>query len=195
MSSPSATSPDKPPPLSRGFQFTIRQMMLLVAFSAITCLGLLPAIRESWKYPAAAVLFEAIILPLLWAIFVLCCVRTGPLQLWLLRGILLLPILIGALLALAISFVPFYYVRNDPIGISFVLIIVGIVDSLIVARIRRWVNHLVPMRCPSCHSRSLISDTGSSRPILRGLKATRWCWSCRKRFGRPPGGDWTANEG
>ena len=190
MSSPSATSPDNPPPRPRGFRFTIRQMMLLVLLSSVTCSALLPVVRANRNRIFETILFEMILLPTIWAGFVLVFVRRGPLQNWLVRGIFLLPVLLGALAILAMSLALVYVYHDRALALILALFLAGIVDAVIVSSVWRWVSQLIPIRCPSCRSLTLISDTGTGRLILRGLKATRWCWNCRTRFGRQAKGTW-----
>jgi len=165
-------------------------MMMLVVFAAVTCAGLLPAVRGAWHSLPEAVLSEILILTGIWWLFIAMFVRVGPLQFWLMRAVSLVPILLGFL---AVTWFLVTIVMEFPKGsVGFVVYLVatGLVYAPFVVAIYRWIKHLIPVFCPSCRRLTLISDTGTSRPVLRGSKATRWCWSCRKRFGRVKGGAW-----
>jgi hypothetical protein len=165
-------------------------MMGLVILATVTCAGLLPAFRGVWRYLPEAILYEALILTGIWWLFVALFVRPGPLQMWLLRAVLFLPILLGSLAVVGALAIILVHFPRGYVDFCFYLVATGFVGILILRFVWRRVSHLIPTRCPSCRTLTLISDTGSSRPVLRGLKATRWCWSCQTRFGRATGGAW-----
>jgi hypothetical protein len=112
------------------------------------------------------------------------------LQFWLLRAVLFLPILIGSVAVVAFLAVILLKIPTGKLEFAFALVAIGFVDVLVLSAVYRLVRNLIPAICPSCRSLTLISDTGTSRPVLRGLKSTRWCWACRKRFGKVDGGPW-----
>ncbi len=190
MSFHSAASPNSQPPRPRGYQFTIREMMRLVGFSAMTFAALVPAVRGTWMYPSRMIFYEVLILTGTWMAFVLFFVRQSPLQVWLMRGILLLPIILGSVVVVGILISVLVYYPTSLLQFILGFIVIGIPVGFILARVSRYVLHLLPVHCPVCKTLSMISDTGSNRPVLRGLKATRWCWSCRSRYGRLPGREW-----
>jgi hypothetical protein len=165
-------------------------MMGLVIFAAVTCAGLLPVFRGVWKSLPEAVLSEALILAGIWWLFIALFVRVGPFQFWLLRAISLVPVLLGFLMINLCLVVIVRLIPRGNVEFVFYVAVAGIVDALFLVAIYRLGKHLIPLFCPSCRSLTLISDTGTSRPVLRGSKATRWCWSCRKRYGRIAGGKW-----
>lgn len=167
-------------------------MMLMVAFAALTCAGLLPVMRTAGDSRRVAILTEFLIEPAIWIVFILVFVRLVPLKFWLIRLVLFLPALAGyyVLVRLGFSFFLLPNLGNRTYGSLLVVILVAVVDVGVLARLVHRVRFLLPSRCPSCGSFTLISDTGSDRPVLRGLKSTRWCWSCRRRYGRSAGRPW-----
>ncbi len=181
-------------------KLTVRQMMKLVAFSAIVSFCLVQGIRfeqelaapSGSKRPVASWVFvlavEGVAIPLVLAIVALPLVRKGPLKDWVIRILLLVPVS-ATLLVLLVVFVVSAIARRGPLARDDPgMLVLG--GSIIVFgwAFAHFLRRAVPGRCPECRLPTLLSTLAITRRLTK--ERVYQCLTCEGRF-RKLDGAWT----
>ena len=200
MSPPADLQPaDQPAKIPRPvFQFTIRQMMILVVLAATFCAGLLPAMRADVKSWPEMVLFECIFVPMVLALVILILVRPGPVKDWMMAVLPLAPVgaIVLAIFVAQWAVLRFLF-RHGWAGILLALIcLISIlfVNFSLVGVFSVWIGWLRPRRCPHCGKWWMIHARWREPPEFLNRQACRWCLSCNSQFVRREDGTWASAD-
>jgi hypothetical protein len=170
-------------------KLTVRQMMKLVAFSAIVLFCVVEGRRLEEELGWVFVLvMEGVAIPLVLAIVALPLVRKGPLKDWLIRILLLIPVSFTLVMVPGIFLVSASRWASDDPGM---LVIGGciILGCIIVLgwTLLQFLRRAVPGRCPECRLPTLLPSVPITRRFTR--EGVYQCVSCQGRF-RKLSGAW-----
>jgi hypothetical protein len=189
-------------PRRHGLKLTLRQMMKLVVFGAIASATVTPMLRFAqmgavgWPF---AILLDAVAVPIVLAIAAFPLVQRGSLRDWVIRLLLLtsMSVIIGAAIYTLVWASTGPPALNIWAGSMLNAMTVGFIRAVLVILVIPFIallGKVVPTRCPTCQTLTLLPDGISVDPSKSGPQRTRWCASCQRRFQKVFGSWWAISS-
>ena len=181
-----------PANLDRRFRprMTLRQIGILVAFTAVSSAVVMPEARKAGNSPKL-LLVGAVELPLVLIPVVAILVRRGPLKLWFVSCLAFVPILaLLAFLNYSLFRTKASFPRDDS-TLSANLTVIVLCEVTLLACAAFLARGLLPRSCPLCRRPALLRDVSVPRSSHFSTRTEpRSCLACGARFRRQRNGIW-----